>query len=160
MEGVKRFISGYKKGDIIYSEDELQSDLYIINKGKIQLKNNSNNLILLTLGKGDFFGEESLNSTQMAAYTAEVIEDADLIKIPYETLKEMMEKSKDISLKILRKLSEKSIRSSNNLIKLLNQREGTSSKIDSDSKPKDKTSEKLNPKKRLYYRLYSRYRPH
>jgi len=150
MEGVKRFISSYKKGAVIYSEDELQSHLYIINKGKVQLKNTSSNLILITLVKGDFFGEESLNDAQMAAYTAEVVEDSDLIKIPYEALRDMMEKSKDISLKILRKLSEKSIKSSNNLVKLLNQREEISSKVKSASKPKDNTSVALPPDIKAY----------
>ena len=61
MEGFKKFLFHYKKGDIIYREGDEQSDFFIINKGRIQLKLDRNDLILLPLLKGDYFGEESLN---------------------------------------------------------------------------------------------------
>lgn len=115
MEGFNKFITEYKKGDIVYKEGEEQNHFFIINKGKVQVKLEEKNLILTTLSKGDFFGEDSLVIEQSGVYTIEVIEDAKIIKIPIESLNEMMKKSKDISLKILKKLAEKNIKTVNNL---------------------------------------------
>ena len=110
MDVLKKFITKYSAGTVIYKKGDLQTDFFIINKGKIQLKNDENGQILTTLGKGDFFGEESLNSEQNAIYSVEVIEDADMIKIPYVSLTEMLKQMPDIALKVLKKLSEKHIK--------------------------------------------------
>ena len=56
MQGFKKFLTSYKEGETIFSKGEVQTDFYIINKGKIQFKL-SDNRILGTFGKGDFFGE-------------------------------------------------------------------------------------------------------
>ena len=66
---------------ILFKQDDDQSDFFIINKGKVQLKL-ENDTIVLALGKGDFFGEESLNEGQKAAYTVEVVEASDIIHGP------------------------------------------------------------------------------
>ncbi len=116
MDGFKKFITHYKKDDTIYKKDDLQGDFYIINKGKIQLKLDEGSQPVVTLSKGDFFGEESLNESQSAIYTVEVLEDSDIIKIPFDSLVEMMKKSNSISLKILKKLSEKHIKILNNTL--------------------------------------------
>ena len=110
MDVLKKFISKYAAGDVIYKKGDIQTDFFIINKGKVQLKNDGGGPILATLTKGDFFGEESLNSEQNAIYTVEVIEDAFRIKIPYVSLTEMLKQTPDIALKILKKLSEKHIK--------------------------------------------------
>jgi len=109
MEGFKKYLTEYSKGDTVYLQGEMQENFYIINKGKIQL-NSKTDLVLAVLSKGDFFGEESLIESQNAKYTVKVIEDATLIKIPYTQLTEMLKKSPDIALKILKKLSEKNLR--------------------------------------------------
>lgn len=116
MDGFKKFITHYKKDETIYRKGDEQGDFFIINKGKIQLKLENNSQPVVTLSKGDFFGEESLNESQPAIYTVEVLEDSDIIKIPYAALTEMMKKSNAISLKILKKLSEKHIKILNNAL--------------------------------------------
>lgn len=116
MDGFKKFITHYKKEDTIYKKGDLQGDFYIINKGKIQLKLDEGSQPVVTLSKGDFFGEESLNDSQNAMYTVEVLEDSDIIKIPFDSLVDMMKKSNSISLKILKKLSEKHIKILNNTL--------------------------------------------
>lgn len=110
MDGFKKYITHYKKGETIYKKGDLQVAFYIINKGKAQLKLNGDDLPVVSLSKGDFFGEESLNENQEAIYTVEVTEDSDIIKIPYNSLTDMMKKNTAISLKILKKLSEKHIK--------------------------------------------------
>jgi CRP-like cAMP-binding protein len=106
----KKYVTQFKKGDTVYSKGEEQAFFYIINKGKVQVKLDEEDTILISLIKGDFFGEESLIENQLAAYTVEVVEDSDIIKIPYNSLTEMMKKNTAISLKILKKLSEKNLK--------------------------------------------------
>lgn len=118
MKGPKKLTTSYQKGDIVYQTGDEQNNFYIINKGKVQVLYGENRVALATLATGDFFGEESLNEDQNAAYTIEVAEDAEIIKISYQSLVEMMNKNREISLKILKKLSEKNIKIFNNLIHL------------------------------------------
>ncbi len=153
-DGFNKFVTEYKKGDVICEEGELQEFFYIINKGKVQVKVAKKDLILITLSKGDFFGEDSLLAEQLAHYTIEVIEDSKIIKIPVPSLSDMMKKSKDISMKILKKLSEKNIKQVDSLVMMTSRQkidlgdEGLpeSPEMGSD----DLTAEKLNPGLKVY----------
>jgi CRP-like cAMP-binding protein len=151
MEALKKFITKYSAGDVIYKKGDIQTDFYIINKGKVQLKNDENNQILVTLGKGDFFGEESLNSEQNAIYSVEVIEDADMIKIPYISLTEMLKQMPDIALKVLKKLSEKHIKIQSLLLSMAAAAPQAKAKATArETKKEDQTSEKINPEIKAY----------
>jgi len=90
-------------------------------------------------------------------YTIEVIEDADIIRIPYIDLVEMMKKSPDISHKILRKLADKQNRITENLLKLSASQPQPSTKNEKQpeemqqaGKPEEITSEKLDPNIKAY----------
>lgn len=144
MDTLKKFITRYRAGSIVYKKGDIQADFYIINKGKIQLKNDENGQILVTLGKGDFFGEESLNNEQKAIYTIEVIEDADMIKIPYISLTEMLKQMPDIALKVLKKLSEKHIKIQSFLMSMVTK------PTDKETKKEDQTSETISPEIKAY----------
>lgn len=117
-DGFNKFVTQYVKGDTVYKIGEEQKHFFIINKGKVQIKIEESDLILIALSKGDFFGEESLNDSQTAAYTVEVVEDADIIKIPFASLNDMMKKSNAIAVKILKKLSEKNLKMIENALNL------------------------------------------
>jgi CRP-like cAMP-binding protein len=150
MDTLKKFITKYGAGDIIYKKGDIQTDFYIINKGKVQLKNDGNEQILVTLTKGDFFGEESLNSEQNAIYTVEVIEDADMIKIPYISLTEMLKQTPDIALKILKKLSEKHIKIQTVLLNMVASAPPAREKPAKEAKKEDQTSEKISADIKAY----------
>jgi CRP-like cAMP-binding protein len=151
MDTLKKFITKYSAGTIVYKKGDIQTDFYIINKGKIQLKNDENGQILVTLGKGDFFGEESLNNEQTAIYTVEVIEDADIIKIPYISLTEMLRQMPDIALKVLKKLSEKHIKIQSVLMSIaVSVPQIKTKQKDKETKREDQTSEKINPEIKAY----------
>jgi CRP-like cAMP-binding protein len=152
MDALKKFISKYAAGDVVYKKGDIQSDFFIINKGKVQLRHDGQGTILATLGKGDFFGEESLNSDQNAIYNVEVIEDAFLIKIPYVALTEMLKQTPDIALKILKKLSEKHIKIQTVLMDMAAApapagREKAGAK---EAKKEDSTSEKIGGEVKAY----------
>ncbi len=151
LDGFSKFLSTYKKGDLIYAKGDTQENFYIINKGKVQLKIGDDDLALVLLTKGDFFGEESLNENQEAAFTVEVIENADIIKIPYPSLKDMMQKNTDISLKILKKQSEKNLKIMENILNL-NRSIATHRKKtpNAEKAADDTTSEKVDPNIQAY----------
>lgn len=146
---LKKFTTQFKKGDIIYHKDEVQENFYIINKGNIQLKV-GDDLILVALTKGDYFGEESLSEGQKAAYTVEVIEDADILKIPYRALEDMMNKSSDIALKILKKQSDKNLRILENILRLSQPAEVPQPKPKKGKVGDDETAEKVDPNIKAY----------
>jgi CRP-like cAMP-binding protein len=151
MDGFKKFITHFKKDDTIYKKGDIQADFYIINKGKIQLKLDNSDLAVVTLSKGDFFGEESLNDNQSAVYTVEVMEDSDIIKIPYNSLVEMMTKNAAISVKILKKLSEKHIKIMKNALDLKVSAAPPKKKTEKAEAPEEeKTSEMLDPEIKAY----------
>ncbi len=118
MKGFEKFLTEFKKGKVICRQGEIQKNFFIINKGKVNVKDDNSNIILTSLSKGDFFGEDSLILEQSAEYTIETVEDSKIIEIPIPSLIEMMKKSTDISLKILKKLAEKNTRIVNNLMTL------------------------------------------
>lgn len=150
MDGFKKFITPFKNGDVIYKKGDIQADFFIINKGKVQLKVGNDEMAVVTLSKGDFFGEESLNENQNAVYTVEVIEDSDIIKIPYTALVEMMQKSTGIALKILKKLSEKHIKILTNSLSL-KKTTAPPKKVDKEEvAEEEKTSEMLDPEVKAY----------
>jgi len=154
IDGFKKFITHYKKSDIICMQGEEQEHFFIINKGKVQLKHNddqNNELVLISLTKGDFFGEESLNNGQSAAYTVEVVEDSDVIKIPYSSLMDMMNQNTAISLKILKKLAEKDMKIFENLMGLRAPVTGPDGKpVKIELADDEKTSEKIDPNVKAY----------
>jgi len=151
MDTLKKFITRYKAGDVIYKKGDIQTDFYILNKGKVQLKDDGSGQILATLTKGDFFGEESLNSEQNAIYTVDVIEDADMIKIPYVSLTEMLKQTPDIALKILKKLSEKHIKIQTVLMDMLGAPPVVKEKpAAKEAKKEDQTSEKIDTEIKAY----------
>ena len=155
MEGFKKFLTNFKKGTVIYSEGGEQPNFYIINKGRVQLKTGDEQSILISLTKGHFFGEESLTDGQVAAYTVEVIEDSDIIKIPFDALQEMMKKSSDIAAKILKKLSEKHIKTVENVLRI-SRAAATAVPVepdrnaDTDGDAQDDTSERIDPNIKAY----------
>lgn len=150
MDGFKKFITSYKNGDTVYKTGDDQSAFYIINKGRVLVRSVHPPRELTVLGKGEFFGEESLKDDQKAQFTIEVIEDADIIRIPYPDLVEMMKKSPDISHKILKKLADKHNRILETLLKLSEapiQKPDPAKPVEDPpqiSKPDEITSEKLD----------------
>lgn len=146
MKGFEKFLTNFKKGDTIFKQGAALDNFFIINKGKVNIKDEENNFILTSLVKGDFFGEDSFIFDQEASYSAEVIEDSKIIEIPIPALIEMMKKNNDISFKILKKLAEKNIKIINNLItlKLKDSTISENPKVPDLTEKDDKTSEKLD----------------
>lgn len=157
MDGFKKFITSYKNGEVVYQAGDEQTAFYIINKGRVLVRSVTPPRELTVLTKGDFFGEESLKEDQKAILNIEVIEDADIIRIPYADLVEMMKKSPDISHKILKKLADKQNRITESLLKTSAAAPQPVTKDNQpveeppqNGKPDEITSEKLDPAIKAY----------
>ncbi len=147
----KKFVTKYKEGDLLYKKGDEQEHFFIINKGKVQLKLEENDLILISLSKGEFFGEESLSEGQEAAYTVEVVENSDIIKIPYSALNDMMKQNTTIALKILKKLSDKNLKILENILTMKRPEPAPKREpIKLESTEDEKTSEKIEADIKAY----------
>ena len=73
----------YKKDDIIFKEDDIGKEMYIIQKGKIGLfKNTKEGMVeLCVMEVSNFFGEMALFGDSHRSATAKVIENSDLLVI-------------------------------------------------------------------------------
>ena len=80
---VKQIIKKVKKGEIIFTENSIGNDMYIISSGKVRVSKLKNDkmFILDELGARDFFGEMALFNNKRRTATAEALEDSTLIVI-------------------------------------------------------------------------------
>ena len=72
-----KFIKFYKKSEIIFKENSVGDDMYIICSGKVKLttRNKERELLLDMLGPRDFFGEMALVDASPRSATAIAEED-------------------------------------------------------------------------------------
>jgi CRP-like cAMP-binding protein len=74
--------------------------------------------VVTTLGPGDFFGEMAVVTGQPRSATVEVIEDAELLKVPADKLQEMVAGTGEIAIRLIRRLAER-LENANRFIDLL-----------------------------------------
>src|SRR5262245_61064195 len=97
----------FAKGDLIFSEGDLGSEMFIIQSGKVRIFKNIDGFdqTLTVLEKGDFFGEMSILEGMPRSASAEAEEDCDLIKINSANFVAMIKSNIEIAIRIMRKLS-------------------------------------------------------
>jgi CRP-like cAMP-binding protein len=102
-----KFLTHFKKGQVLFREGEDGEDMYIIQSGRVAIKKRvkDGDTTLATLEKGDFFGEMAILERLPRSATAEVVEDGDLIVISSETFGDMIKANPEIAVRMLRKQS-------------------------------------------------------
>lgn len=103
----KRHIVKYRKGDIIFREGDLGTEMYIIQNGKVRIYKDIDGYdqTLTVLEKGDFFGEMAILEGLPRTATAEAEEDTELIRINSANFVAMIKANPEIAIRIMRKLS-------------------------------------------------------
>lgn len=100
----------YIKGEVLCREGETSDNLFLIRDGKIKLSKmtkSGKEQILHILTKGDFFGEANLFDNAESSFTAVAISNAKVCTLSRTNLEEILKKSPQISMKILKELSHK-----------------------------------------------------
>ncbi len=102
-----KFGKDFPKGTVLFHEGELGRDMFIIQRGKVQVRKRvgSGEKVLAELGEGEFFGEMALLMGMDRSATVEVIEDSKILVVTPETFESLLRSNIDIALKMLRKLA-------------------------------------------------------
>lgn len=100
----------YEKGEVIFFENDSVKKLYLLVQGKVKLTMLSaegKEKVLTILQEGDIFGELSLFDEDPHPLTAEVMDDARLLFIPWNEMEKMIQKRASLAIKIIEALSKK-----------------------------------------------------
>ena len=126
----------YPAGDVIFSQGDLGTEMYIIQEGEVDIikKINGESHLLSKLEKGDFFGEMAvLESVSRTADAIAVVETRVLV-INGARFDEMLRKNPEVAVRIIRKYSQR-LREANALLEKLVGRE-----VDADQGAVDATT--------------------
>lgn len=110
MEGLKNLIVNYKKGELIYTENEKGSTMFIVSSGKVKLFKKGLNNKEISLGeydKGNFIGELAVTESYVRTENAVALEDTSLIAISRAVFKTMILKNPEIAMKMIQKFSSR-----------------------------------------------------
>lgn len=109
LDDVTRFVVSGKAGDTIFHEGDRGTEMYIIEKGEIEIVKSygpaTHRLALLEVG--DFFGEMSLLEELPRDASANALTDYKLLRIDHSTFDQMVHENPEIAVRMLRKLSRR-----------------------------------------------------
>jgi pSer/pThr/pTyr-binding forkhead associated (FHA) protein len=116
----KEFTVRRKKGETIYVEGDLGSEMYVVQSGAVRIFRNINGVKqeLSIMEKGDFFGEIAVLEGLPRTASAEALEDCEIIEINSTTFDKMIRANIEIAVRMLRKLSNR-LQEANSKIEIL-----------------------------------------
>lgn len=96
----------FPKGTIFFKEGDEGKEMYLINSGEVKLSRRTphGNIVLATLGFGEFFGEMSVITNKPRTITAEAATDCRLNVISKNVLETLITGNPLVALSILKKL--------------------------------------------------------
>jgi len=105
----KEFSTRRKKGEIIYNEGDLGTEMYVVQSGAVRIFRSAAGIKqeLSVMEKGDFFGELAVLEGLPRTASAEAIEEVELIEINSTTFDKMIRGNIEIAVRMLRKLSNR-----------------------------------------------------
>jgi len=104
------FEKHYKKGEIVFFEDDDYGGLYLLISGRVKLSMLSpdgKEKVLNILQEGDIMGEVSFFDLDPHPITAETMEDARILIIPRGKLEHIITREPGLALKIIESLAKK-----------------------------------------------------
>ena len=104
-----QFVVTYLMGDIIFSEGDLGTEMFIIQAGTVEIfkKIGGKQNVLSTLEKGDFFGEMSVLEEMPRTASARAKTDVELVRINQTTFDQMIKNNTEIAVRMMRKFSRR-----------------------------------------------------
>jgi CRP/FNR family transcriptional regulator, cyclic AMP receptor protein len=111
----------YTKNGIVFLEEEEGAALFIITSGRVKVvrtDDQGREVILSILGEGDFFGEMAILDGLPRSATVVSIDDSELFMIHRRDFLQLIEKSPQVAVSLLRELTRR-LRKSDEQIKSL-----------------------------------------
>ena len=104
-----RFGVRLSEGTTVFRQGDAGGSLYVIRAGKVRVVKESHGRkrVVTTLGPGDFFGEMAVVTGRPRSATVEVVEEADLLKVPAEKLQEIVFDAGEVAIRLIRHLIER-----------------------------------------------------
>lgn len=117
---VKEHTASFSAGENIFHQDELGTDMYIIQEGEVRIikKIAGESHILSHLDRGDFFGEMAILENVPRSADALAHTDVKAVVINGSRFDEMLRKTPEIAIRIIRKYSQR-LREANDLLEKL-----------------------------------------
>jgi Cyclic nucleotide-binding domain/FHA domain len=105
----KDLIIQRKKGQTIYVEGDLGSEMFVVQSGAVRIFRDIDGMKqeLAIMEKGDFFGEFAVLEGLPRTACAEALDDVELIEINTTTFDRMIRSNIEIAVRMLRKLSNR-----------------------------------------------------
>ena len=105
----EKFLVQHLMGEIIFSEGDIGTDMYIVQSGTVELLKaiGGETRVLATLEKGDFFGEMSVLEDVPRTASARAKTDVELLRINGATFDAMLKGNTEIAIRMMRKLSRR-----------------------------------------------------
>ncbi len=99
----------YKDGSIIFEENSIGKEMYIIMSGKVKIIKEKGTVetILATLEEGEFFGEMSLFDNNPRSATVKAIGNVKLLQINQKNFLKKISKDPSLAFRILEKMSQR-----------------------------------------------------
>ena len=110
----------FRAGDVLFREGEHGAEMYVIQSGLVQILKQvgEQQRPLATLGRGEFLGEMAILNSKPRTATAVVLVDAQCLVIDAATLEQMISKSTEIALRLVKKLARR-LDSADEMIQIL-----------------------------------------
>lgn len=124
-------ISYYEDGKLIFEENSIGNELYIIESGKVEIlkRINGKNVTISILGKGDIFGETAIFSDAPRTKSAKAIGKTVLISFTLEELIYRMQTNLQFAMNVLQSLMIRLQNSDNILTELFTKIQSFSNNI-------------------------------
>ena len=108
----------YKDGEVIIKQGDTGDCLYVIQKGKVEVIQESGNgeIRLAELGETEFFGEMGLFEKDVRSATVRAIGESKVLTIDRKNFYQTIQKDPSIAYRLLEKMSNR-LREMNNKLK-------------------------------------------
>ncbi len=102
-----KFGKNFAKGTILCREGEPGHEMFIIQKGKVQVRKRvgKTERVIAELGDGEFLGEMALLLGMDRSATVEVTEDSKFLVVGPDTFESLLKNSPEIAMKMLKKMA-------------------------------------------------------
>ena len=99
----------YKDGDIIFKENSIGKEMYIILTGRVTVIKEKGDVetTLATLEEGDFFGEMSLFDNSPRSATVKALGDVKLLEINQKNFLKKISRDPSLAFRMLENLSQR-----------------------------------------------------